>query len=233
VCGLLNNAIPYSLLAFSEIRLSAGLASILNATTPIFGIIVAHFLTSNERFSAQRLLGVLLGFAGVAVLIGPGVAAGLATGGTGRLIAEAACLVAAMTYAFGSVFSRNVARHSTLTIATGQVTASAVLMVVPVALFDRPWTLPMPDADVIGSLVTIGLICTAFAYLLFFRIMRVAGVTNILLVTLLVPVSALLLGAALLHETVRPNAYVGMALIGSGLLAIDGRVLRVMRLRAA
>ena len=229
ICGVLNNALPFSLIAFGEIRLSAGLASILNATTPIFGILVAHMLTENERLTGPRLAGVLLGFGGVAVLLGPGLFSSGAGSGA-RLLAEAACLSSAVAYAFGGVFSRRLAGHSALRIATGQVTASTLVMIPLAIVFDRPWTLPMPGAAALLSLAAIGLACTALAYVMYFRIMRVAGATNMLLVTLLVPVSALILAALLLGETLRPNAFAGMALIALGLAAIDGRMLRRVRM---
>lgn len=228
LCGVLNNALPFSLIAFGETRLSADLASILNATTPIFGILVAHALTATERLTAPRLAGVLLGFAGVAMLVGPGLFAG-GTGGGGRLIGEAACLGSALCYAFGGVFSRRLAGHSALKIAAGQTTASAILLVSPVVLIDHPWTLPMPGTAALLSLAGIGLLCTAFAYVLYFQIMRVAGATNMMLVVLLVPVSALILNALFLGEALRPNAYEGMALIAFGLLAIDGQLIRRLR----
>lgn len=233
VCGILNNALPFSLIAFGEIRLSAGLASILNATTPIFGILVAHMLTDNERLTGPRLAGVLLGFGGVAVLLGPSLA-GAGAGSGARLLAEAACLASALAYAFGGVFSRRLSGHSALRIAAGQATAAALVMIPLVVVFDRPWTLPMPGPAALLSLAAIGLACTALAYVMYFRIMRAAGATNMLLVTLLVPVSALILAALLLGETIRPNAFAGMALIALGLAAIDGRVFRrIRRLSAA
>ncbi|WP_262312730.1 DMT family transporter [Acidiphilium sp. AL] len=230
ICGILNNALPFSLIAFGEIRLSAGLASILNATTPIFGILVAHMLTHNERLTGPRLAGVLLGFGGVAVLLGPGLFDSGAAGSGGRLLAEAACLSSAVAYAFGGVFSRRLSGHSALRIATGQATAAALVMIPLVVVFDRPWTMPMPGPAALLSLAAIGLACTALAYVMYFRIMRVAGATNMLLVTLLVPVSALILAALLLGETLRPNAFAGMALIALGLVAIDGRVFRRVRM---
>ncbi|HEX7389534.1 MAG TPA: DMT family transporter [Acidiphilium sp.] len=229
VCGILNSAVPFSLLAYGEIRLSAGLASILNATTPIFGILVAHVLTDNERLTGPRAAGVLLGFAGVAVLVAPGLFHSGVHSSLGWLLAEGACLGASICYAFGGVFSRRLAGHSALRIATGQFTASAIAMIPFVFIFDHPWTMKMPGAEEVFSMAAIGLVCTAFAYVIFFRIIRVGGATNAFLVTLLVPVSAMILGAVVLGEGVSPTAFAGMALIGLGLIAIDGRVFRRIR----
>lgn len=221
--GLLNNAIPFSLIVFGEMRISSGLAAILNATTPIFGVLVAHALTRNEKLTGGKAAGVAIGFAGVAVLVGPGVLAGL---GSGSVLGEAASLVAALTYAFAGVYGRRFAGLSPLKVATGQTTAATLLLLPLVAIVDRPWSLPAPSATAWAALLGIALLCTVAAYILYFAILAAAGATNLLLVTFLVPVSALLLGALVLGEALQGREFVGMALIGGSLAFIDGRPLR-------
>lgn len=220
--GLLNNAVPFCLIVWGQTHIASGLAAILNATTPLFTVAAAHLLTSDERMTGNRLAGVLTGLAGVAVMVGPAVLAGLGT----DLLAQVAVLGAALSYAFAGLFGRRFRRMGVPPLATaaGQVTASASVLL-PVALVvDHPWTLPPPDAPVWGAVLGIAVLSTALAYVLYFRILATAGATNLLLVTFLIPVSAVLLGAWVLGERLAPQHFVGMALIAGGLAAIDGRL---------
>jgi drug/metabolite transporter (DMT)-like permease len=219
--GLLNNVIPFILICWGETRISSGLASILNATTPIFIVVVAHLLTEDEKLSRAKLAAVALGFAGVLVLIGPAAfAPGQQLGG------EIAVLAAALTYAFGATYGKTFKGIPPLQIATGQITAATAVML-PLALaVDRPWTLAMPSLQTWAALLAIALVSTALAYAVFYRLMASVSATNISLVTFLLPVNALWLGAAFLGEAVTAQALAGMALIGGGLAVIDGRLLR-------
>ena len=221
--GLLNNAIPFSLIVWGQTHIASGLASILNATTPLFTVLVAHVLTADERLSKGRVAGVLIGLAGVVVLIGPQALAGLGEDVTAQL----AILGAAVSYAFAAIFGRRFKRMGVPPLATaaGQVTASS-LMLLPLALLvDRPWTLGAPGLPVWGAVLGLALLSTALAYVVFFRILASAGAVNLSLVTFLIPVSAIMLGSAFLGESLAPMDFLGMALIGLGLAAIDGRLL--------
>lgn len=220
VMGVLNNIIPFSLIVFGETRISSGLASILNATTPMFTVLVAHMLTANEKLEAGKFIGVMVGFAGVAVLVEPGALAG--TGGE-NAFGEAACLGAAFVYAVAGIYGRRFKDVSPIKVATGQVTGSTIVLIPVVALVDHPWTSPAPDATTWGALIGIALLCTALAYILYFRILAVAGATNLLLVTFLIPASAILLGSIVLGEPLLVRELIGMAVIGVGLAFIDGR----------
>jgi len=226
VLGLLNNVIPFSLIAFGEIRIASGSAAILNATTPIFTILVAHFFTSDEKVTAAKGVGVLAAFLGVAVLIGPAALSGF---GQSDLLGDAACLLAAAVYSLGATYGRRFKGLAPLKIATAQVTAATIILIPLTALVDRPWALPMPSPGAWAALLAIALLSTSLAYLLFFRILAVAGATNLVLVTFLLPGSALILGALFLDETVTLRALMGLALIGLGLAAIDGRPWGVAR----
>jgi drug/metabolite transporter (DMT)-like permease len=220
--GLLNNVLPFVLIVWGQHRIASGLASILNATTPLFTVLVAHLLTPDEKLTARKAAGVALGFAGAAAMIGPDALGGLGTG----VLAQLACLAGALAYAFAGIFGRRFRRMGVapLAAAAGQVSASA-LMLLPVALLvDRPWTLGVPHAATWGAVLGAGLLSTALAYVLYFRILAVAGATNLLLVTFLIPVSAILLGALVLDETLLSRHFLGMALIGAGLAFIDGRL---------
>jgi drug/metabolite transporter (DMT)-like permease len=224
--GILNNAIPFSLLVWGQSHIASGLAAILNATTPLFTVLVAHFATTDERLTVGRFAGVLVGFAGVVAMIGPGALAGVET----DLLAELACLGAALSYGIASVFGRRFRRLglSPLQTSTGQLTASTLLMV-PVAIaVDTPWRLPAPGLDAAGAVVALALVSTALAYIVFFRILARAGATSISLVTFMVPVSAMLLGTLVLGERLAAEHFVGIALIGAGLALIDGRPLKML-----
>lgn len=229
VLGLLNNLVPFSLIVWGQTQIAAGLAAILNATTPLFGVVLAHALTADERLTVPRLAGVLLGIGGVAVIVGPAALGGIGGHGGMAVLAQVAVLGAALSYGCAGIYGRRFRGTPPLVTAAGQVTASA-LMILPVALLvDRPWNLPMPGAATWGALVGLALLGTAGAYVLYFRIMARAGATNAMLVTLLIPVSAALLGAVVLGEAVEPRQVAGMALIALGLVVIDGRVLGRLR----
>lgn len=220
--GLLNNIIPFFLIAWGETRISSGLASILNATTPIFAVLAAHFLTRDERLTWPRIVGVLCGFAGVGVLMGGDALRGIASE---DMVGKGACLLAAISYACAGLYGRRFRLLPPLMVATGQITASTALLLPVAALADRFWSLPMPSLVVWESFAGIAVLCTALAYMLYFRLLAAAGTTNLLLVTFLLPISALLLGHFILGEQISSRAYPGMALIALGLGAIDGRVL--------
>ena len=222
--GLLNNVIPFSLIVAGQQHVASGVASILNASTPLFGVIFAHFLTKDERMTRARLAGTVIGFAGVAVMIGPSALSGMG----GQLLPQLLCLGGAISYAFAGIYGRRFRSMGVtpLATATGQVVVSSLILLPLMLIVDRPWALPMPSPQAIAALIGVAAISTAFAYLLYFRILATAGATNLLLVTFLIPVSAILLGTLVLDEALLPRQIAGMALIGLGLAAIDGRLLR-------
>lgn len=225
--GVLNNLIPFSLIFWSQTQIPSGLASILIATTPIFSILVAHVLTTDERMTPAKGAGILLGFAGVALLM----AGNLFQAGAIPVLAVLACLGAALSYGFAGVFGRRFRRMgiAPATVAFGQVAATTILMLPIAGFVDAPWHLAMPSLTTLGALVGLGLLSTALAYIIFFHILAVGGAINSSLVTLLVPVSAILLGSVFLGETLALNHFAGMALISLGMLSIDGRVFRWLR----
>lgn len=220
--GLLNNAIPFSMIVWGQQHIASGVASILNASTPLFTVIFAHVLTRDERMTTGRLAGVAIGFAGVAVMIGPAALRDLG----GQVAAQLACLAGAVSYAFAGIYGRRFRAMgiSPISTATGQVMASGMILLPLMLLVDRPWTLAAPGPAAILALIGVAAISTALAYVLYFRILATAGATNLLLVTFLIPVSAILLGTLFLDETLLPRHLAGMALIGAGLVTLDGRL---------
>ena len=222
IMGGINNALPFTLIVWGQSDITSGLASILNATTPFFTVVLANFLTADERLTVTKVCGVALGLAGVVIIVGADVLGGLSAGVRGEL----ACLGAAACYALAGIYGRRFKRMglSPLVTAAGQVTASSLLLL-PIALIvDRPWSLAAASFAVCGAVLGSALICTALGYVLYFRILASAGATNLLLVTFLIPVSAILLGALFLDEHLAPRQFLGMALIGLALAVMDGRL---------
>jgi drug/metabolite transporter (DMT)-like permease len=227
VLALLNNVFPFILFAYGQTQIASGLASILNATTPIWGVVVAHIFTKDERMTPAKVAGVLLGFGGVAVMVGADFLREIGT----EAVAQVACLAATLSYALAGVFARRFREMgvSPVMVSTGQLTAAAAVMVPLVLIFERPWAAPLPAAQSMAALIALALVCTAFAYILYFRLLASAGATNSLLVTFLIPVTAILLGSLVLGEVLEARHFAGMALIAAGLAAIDGRLLRLGR----
>jgi drug/metabolite transporter (DMT)-like permease len=224
--GLLNNVLPFVLIAWGQHHIASGLAAILNATTPLFTVLVAHGLTADERLTPAKVLGVVVGFAGAAVMIGADALRGTGSG----VLAELACLGGALSYAFAGIFGRRFRRMGVSPVATaaGQLSASTLVLLPTMLIVDHPWTLAMPHPATWGAVLGIGLLSTALAYVLYFRILAAAGATNLLLVTFLIPVSAILLGVLVLGETLLPRQLIGMGLIGVGLALLDGRLPRLL-----
>jgi drug/metabolite transporter (DMT)-like permease len=227
--GMLNNLVPFALIFWGQTRIASGLASILNATTPLFTLVVAHFLTRDERIDGAKIVALLVGIGGVALLVGPDAW----TGGAG-ILGQLACLGAALSYAFAGIYGRRFKAMGVppMDAAAGQVTASTMLILPIMLAVDRPWLLPaLPSAPTWLALAALALLSTALAYILYFRILAAAGATNLLLVTFLIPATAILLGAAFLDERLGARQFAGMGLIGVALAAVDGRV--AARLRPA
>jgi drug/metabolite transporter (DMT)-like permease len=225
--GFLNNALPFTVFVWAQQSIASGLAAIVNATTPFFTVLLAQALTTDEKMTGGKIAGVLLGLGGVVALIGPGAFAGLDR----AVVAELACLLAPISYAFAGLWGRRFRTLSPTVAAAGMVTSSA-LMMAPLALWqDRPWTLA-PSAFSIGAVAAQAAVGTALAYWLYFRILKTAGATNLLLVTLLMPPAALLLGALFAAESFGWSAFGGLGLIALGLAAMDGRPAAFLKRRA-
>ncbi|HSS64251.1 MAG TPA: DMT family transporter [Gammaproteobacteria bacterium] len=222
--GAINNMIPFSLIVWAQTEITGSLASILNATIPLFTVVVAHVFTRDERLSSARVSGVVIGFLGVVVIIGPDALSGIGA----DALAQLAVLCAALSYSFAAVFGRRFSGISPLVVATGQVTGSALLMLPLVLVFEQPWAGLSPEASAMGALAALAVFSTALAYVLYFRILATAGATNLLLVAFLIPVSAMLLGIPILGESVRLEDIIGMLLIFAGLAAMDGRPLKLL-----
>lgn len=221
--ALLNNVIPFSLIFAGQTQMGAGLASVLNATTPIWTLIVASLMTNDEKLTWNKSAGIVLGIAGTAVMIGPELVEGL----DGPAWAKFALIGATLSYAFALVLGRKkFTGIPAPVVAAGQLTASTVIMLPIIGVLYGPAAVFAGSSHVWAAVLALALLSTAFAYILYFRILASAGATNASLVTLIVPVSAILLGVIFLGETLEKFEMVGMFLIGLGLITIDGRIFK-------
>ncbi len=223
VMGAINNALPFLLQAYAQTTIESGLAGILNATTAIFGPVVAAIFLADERLSGRKAAGVALGFFGVAAVIGLKTL----TEFNPRSLAQMAMLGSTMAYAFSGVWARKRMGHLRPEVAAlGMLTASSLIMLPLSWALAGPLPLASLPLSTLAALGYYGLIVTALAYLLYYTVIRIAGAGNATLVTLLIVPIAVTLGAVIRAEALPLNAYLGFALIAAGLVVIDGRVVR-------
>lgn len=229
--GLLNNVIPFSLIVWGQNHIGAGLASIINATTPLFTMLIAGAFLSDEHMSPQKIIGVLIGLFGVTVLIGPSSLLDSGPNMAVGTLAQLAIIGAAISYGCASVFGRRFKAMGVtpFNTAVGQVTSSSIILLPLVFLIERPDQLPSPSLQGWLSILCLGIFCTALGYILFFRILSSSGATNVVLVTFLVPISASFLSWLILNEQLHGRYFTGMAFIGLGLAAIDGRLWKKLK----
>lgn len=226
--SLLNNVIPFNLMVWGQTHIASGLASILNATTPLFTVITAHIFTRDEKMNAKKMFGVAIGLAGVVIMIGYEALKEIDS----SIFGQFAVLGAALFYSLAGIYGRRFRRHDVnpIVTATGQVTVSAVILIPIALLIEKPFTLADPGLEVWSAVIGLAVLSTALAYILYFRVLATAGATNVLLVTLLIPISAILLGISFLEEQIELKHLIGMGLISIGLLSIDGRVYKLARI---
>jgi drug/metabolite transporter (DMT)-like permease len=225
VMALLNNIIPFNLIALGQSEIASGLASVLNATTPLWGVIIAHLFTTDEKMTGTRLGGVVLGLVGVGILMGPAVLEGRTSTVFGMLCVTCG----AISYGFSGLWGRRLRETPALVTATAQLICSSI-MLLPVALvIDQPWQLAMPGPPVLAALVGLAVLSTALAYIVFFHILSVSGGTNVMLVTLLIPVSSIFLGVLFLDEVLKPQHIIGALTIAAALIVFDGRAVAALR----
>ncbi|UVO33913.1 DMT family transporter [Bradyrhizobium arachidis] len=224
VIGLLNNVVPFSLIVAGQTFVPSGLASILNATTPLFTVMVMA-MAGEEALLARRVAGVALGLAGVIILRGWGIEAR-----TGQGLGILLCLGGALSYGFAALAARRLLKGSApLGTATFQLMASTAMMAIVAGAVEQPWHLAMPGVATWLAVLGLAALSTALAYIVFFQIIRRSGATNVMLVTLLIPVTAIVLGWLVLGERISEREIAGAIVIGSALVVIDGRVLRMLQ----
>ena len=230
IMGILNNAIPFSLITWGQTQIDAGLASIFNSAVPFFAVIMAGLFLPDEKVSSRKVIGVVIGFIGVSVMIGfPEKIE------TGKTLAQLAILLAGISYSFAGTFGRRFKKMGVnpIVIAAGQTAASSLVMI-PIALgMDGIPDVSAASFESIFSVFALAVISTALAYVLYFKILGSAGAINLSLVSFLVPISAILLGVLVLNESLEGIHFVGISLIGFGLITIDGRMWTLIKAKFA
>lgn len=221
IMGVINNVIPFSLILIGQREIGSGLAAVVNAMTPIWTLIIANQYTSDEKFSRNKITGIIIGFLGVATLIGGDLLQGLTASATAQL----AVLGATISYGFAGVFGKRFKSEDPIVVSTGQLTASSIIMLPIMIMTEGFLEIPNLNIELMISMFGLAVVCTAYAYILYFRILASAGATNVSLVTFLVPVSAVLLGMLWLGESLELGNIAGMVLIVTGLIFVDGRFL--------
>lgn len=222
VIGLLNNVLPFCLIVWGQTQISSGLASILNATTPFFTVLVAGAVLVDERITMRKMFGVIIGLLGTIILIGPTALKGV----TSSMLGQFAVMGAALSYAFAGAYARRFKKWglSPLIVATGQVSMASLILLPFTLIIDKPWVDFVMPFDAVWAIAGLAFFSTVIAYILYFRLVASAGATNAALVTFLIPISAILLGVTILGETFTGLQAVGMGFIGLGLLVMDGRL---------
>jgi drug/metabolite transporter (DMT)-like permease len=220
VMAILNNIIPFGLIFYGQQIIPSGLAAVLNATTPLMSLLVTR-VVAGEAWTTNKLAGILIGLAGVGVLVGPEAFGGATLA---NALGMSACLAATLAYGFSGLWSRRLKAYSAPVSAASQMVCSSLLLIPIAGVADRFWMQPMPSQGVLLAILALGVLSTALAYILFFEIIRRAGALNAMLVTLLIPFTSIALGTLYLGETLSPRQLLGAVIIGVSLLVIDGRL---------
>lgn len=223
--GLLNNVIPFVLIAWGQTQIESSLAAIFNASTAFFGVLVAAALLRDERLSLRKGLGVMIGLGGVVVAIGLDSLHQFDV----RSLAQLAVVAGTISYAFAGVWARRTLSHLRPEVAAAGMLTVASLVMLPLALLYDGIPQHMPSAASLVALAYMMVIATAGAYLLYYRILARAGSGNLMLVTLLIPPFAIVLGALILHESLPLRSYLGLGLLSLGMIVLDGRAWRYLR----
>jgi drug/metabolite transporter (DMT)-like permease len=224
VMGFFNSGLAFGLIFWAQQFTDASLSAILVAASPFFTVLLAGLLLPDERFNASKIAGIMIGFAGVVLVIGPRHLSGLGE----NLIAELVLLLAALSYAISSVWGRRFASEDPLATSAGQLTASAALMLPLALIFESPLQTAMPSLTVIGSVIALATLSTALAYIVFFRILKMAGATNTTMVGMLIPVFTMLFAVPILGETISLLKITGMMVIAIGMMVLDGRPVKAL-----
>ncbi len=219
VMAMLNNVIPFSLIFLGQTMIPSGLAAVANATTPLMTLLIARIL-AGEKLSRNKLAGVALGIIGVAELVGASALVGDRASVLGMLLVVGG----ALSYGFSGLWGRRFKQTPPIVTSAMQLSCSTLILLPLASWHDRFWLQPLPSAEIVGCVLALGIISTALAYILFFRIMAEAGSNNAMLVTLLIPVTAIAFGAMIFGEALLPHQLAGAAIIAASLLIIDGRL---------
>ncbi|MGH1365655.1 MAG: DMT family transporter [Calditrichia bacterium] len=217
--GLFNHAIPFALFSWGEIYVDSAIASILNGTTPLFTIIIAHFFTEDDRLNSTKSIGTLIGFIGLMLIVGPAIFEGARTTTLGLI----AVTIPAACYGLSIVYTRRYLRGLPKLVAPTAQLMSGTLWLLPFALLiDQPLSLANPSLAAWGSLIALAVFGTAIAFIVYFHLIETVSATYISMVTYLVPIFGIFLGIVVLNESVGWNGFAGCALIIFGVMVVNG-----------
>ncbi|MGM0600400.1 MAG: DMT family transporter [Candidatus Rifleibacteriota bacterium] len=220
--GVINTVTPFLVIAWSQKFIDTATASILNATSPIFVMILAQFFTEDEKMTTNKAIGVLLGVAGIFVMVSPAINRSFDITNFGPF----GMLCGTFFYAMAGIYAKRFKEYPSMVVAAISLLGGVIFMLPAFIIVDLP-VISQLGLKTILAVSFLGLVCTSIAYLLYFSLISSSGATNALLVTLLIPVSAFVFGVTIMDEVVKPENIKGMILIGSGLLVIDGRFIRL------
>lgn len=224
--SVINSTLPFVLVVWGQSQFSGGMAAVFNATAPLFGVFLAHLLTHDEKLSFNKVAGILVGIGGVAVLTGADL--GQASGAS--VLARLALISAPLCYVLANIYARRrLGGYDPFVIATMQSVGglpSALLLAIVV---DQPWSLPMPSLAALAAVFGMGTLGMGLASLCHYTVLRRAGTTNALVVTLIMPLTPILLGGFFLGDRLSVTDMIGAGIIAAALLLIDGRILHALR----
>lgn len=216
VMGLLSGALPYSLITWGEKYIPSGLAALLQSTTPVFTVILAHFFIHDERMTPASILGIVIGFVGVGILMIPDLRRGLQA----NLLGQLAVVASSICYAAATIFARNRLRGQPALVSTmGQLTTGAIFMLPFALLVERPFSLS-PSLAAVGSWLGLTLLGTVVAYVIYYTLIERASATFVSTVTYIVPVNGLILGALVLGEALHLTLLLSLGFILAGVLLV-------------
>ncbi len=217
VVGLLNNCVPWVLIPWGEQYISSALASILNATMPLFTVLIAHVATQDDRLTWRKLAGIVIGFVGVVILIGADLQDLTSASAQGDL----AVLAASLSYAVAAVYARrNLRGHDHTVLATGQL-SMGLLFTTPLMLLSLGEWRGLPSPTALGAVAALGVLGSGLAYIMYYWLIERASASQVSLVTYLLPVTAVFWGAFLLNEVLGVNTFAGLVLIGAGIFLVN------------
>ncbi|NDD48754.1 MAG: DMT family transporter [Alphaproteobacteria bacterium] len=220
--SLTNNVIPFNLIAWGQQEITASVGSILNATTPLFTVIIANYWPNGEKATLNRIFGVIIGFCGVILLMGLSI-----HDIDNSIIGQSAILLAAISYAISALIGKEIKKIHPAISATYMLSISSVILL-PIVLFSGNELLPQASKQSMIAILGLAIFSTSIAYLIFYKLIENIG-SNVMLVTLLMPVSAILLSIIILNETINTTQTIGLILILTGLILVDGRALNFFK----
>lgn len=222
--SVIATALPFALISWGQLHISSSMASMLNASVPIFTLIFAHFLTQDEKITLPKLIGVLIGFSGIYTLLSPSLQDGFTLQGWGQI----SVIGASICYALAAIWSKKLAYNPPLVNSTCTLICAAFIMLPFMFVFEDPFSLS-PGMSSIVAIITLAVFGSGIAYILLYKVIAMTGAVSLSMVTYLIPITASIIGVLALNETIAPTSLMGIGVIFIGLIFVDGRILRLIK----